>query len=60
MKWLREHGLISSLADFAALPAPVLEEARLLMKHELAYRESERRRQQAEADAIAARARGYR
>lgn len=38
MRWLREHGLISNVADYDALPFPVLEDARLLMDAEAVAR----------------------
>lgn len=34
MKWLREHGLVSSYADYEDLPVEVLEQARVLMNAE--------------------------
>lgn len=34
MRWLHEHGLVSTYDDYAALPVSVLEDARLLMEHE--------------------------
>lgn len=51
MYWLREHGLVSSYDDYLALPAAVLDDARLYMgiegehlraQHEKARAASER------------------
>ena len=39
MKWLAEHGLISNVADYEALPLPVIEDARLVMESEWAHQE---------------------
>lgn len=35
MRWLKEHGLISSLADYEDLPVGVLEDARAVMEAEV-------------------------
>lgn len=43
MKWLREHGVISTYDDYAELPAMVLEDARLVMEAEAIAAERERR-----------------
>lgn len=40
MRWLHEHGAISNLADYLALPVPVLEDARLLMDAEASAKKS--------------------
>ncbi len=32
MRWLREHGLISSYDDYVDLPVTVLDDARMLME----------------------------
>lgn len=34
MRWLHEHGLVSTYDDYAGLPVCVLEDARMLMEHE--------------------------
>lgn len=44
MRWLHEAGLISNYQDYLALPAIVLEEARLVMTADLRYRAKERER----------------
>jgi hypothetical protein len=47
MRWLREHGLISSYDDYLALPAAVLGDAQLLMEAEAV--DAKRRREAASA-----------
>jgi hypothetical protein len=48
MKWMREHGLIATYADYAALPSTVAQHARLARNAEVEHRNAEASKAHAE------------